>query len=198
MAPPKRPDPLYSFFPIYSPFKLDDNSGFDLGPDNCIKSIFIKDGALRFEVSAILRPGRFLGSHYLAFTIPQRTFIITMDKVREGIKTARRNKKAALAAAQARKANAYTTALAKSLSSHEELEPKKHELQNHEEKKNIVKVQPSNGARKSFFSRFVEGYTGAGKEETDRNARLTIAISDWFGRQGNHNDDDVFPRRREV
>ena len=50
---PKRPKPLYSFFPIYSPFKVDDNDGFDLGEDNRIKSIDIKDGALQFEVSML-------------------------------------------------------------------------------------------------------------------------------------------------
>jgi hypothetical protein len=82
-----------SFFPIYSPFKVEDNDGFDLGPDNRIKSIYIKDGALRFEMESILRPGRFLGSHYIAFTVPIRTFLITMDRVVNGIQTARRNKR---------------------------------------------------------------------------------------------------------
>lgn len=48
---PARPKPLYSFFPIYSPFKVDDNDGFNMGEDNRIKSIEIKDGALQFEVS---------------------------------------------------------------------------------------------------------------------------------------------------
>ena len=50
MPVPARPKPLYSFFPIYSPFKVDDNDGFNLGEDNRIKSIGIKDGALHFEV----------------------------------------------------------------------------------------------------------------------------------------------------
>lgn len=50
---PKRPKPFYSFFPIYSPFKVHDNDGFDLGEDNRIKSIDIKDGALQFEVSLL-------------------------------------------------------------------------------------------------------------------------------------------------
>jgi len=51
---PARPKPLYSFFPIYSPFKVDDNDGFDMGEDNRIKSIEIRDGALQFEVRVVL------------------------------------------------------------------------------------------------------------------------------------------------
>ena len=50
MPVPARPKPLYSFFPFYSPFKVDDNDGFNLGEDNRIKSIGIMDGALHFEV----------------------------------------------------------------------------------------------------------------------------------------------------
>ena len=45
-------------------------------------------------------------------------------------------------------------------------------------KKKIMK------AKKSFFSRFVEGYLGGVKNEAVRNDRLTFAISEWFGRQG--------------
>ena len=44
-------------------------------------------------MSVVLRPGRFLGNHYLAFTVPQRTFIITMDRVWNGVRAARENKK---------------------------------------------------------------------------------------------------------
>ena len=43
-------------------------------------------------MSAVLRPGRFLGNHYLAFTVPGRTFIITLDRLKNGIRVARRNK----------------------------------------------------------------------------------------------------------
>jgi hypothetical protein len=95
---PKRPEPIYSFFPIHSPFKTVEEGqkdGFNLGEDNRIHTIYIKDGALHFELSAVLRPGRFLGNHYIAFTIPNRTFIVTLDRVKEGIKSARKAKKAA-------------------------------------------------------------------------------------------------------
>lgn len=43
--------PLYTFIPLVSPLKKNDNmDGFNLGEDNQIKSITIKDGKLRFEV----------------------------------------------------------------------------------------------------------------------------------------------------
>ena len=77
-----------------SPIKKTEQDGFDLGEDNRIESIYIKDNVLRFKISSILRPGRFLGNHCLAFTIPNRTFIITMDRIREGISNARLNKRA--------------------------------------------------------------------------------------------------------
>ena len=198
---PSKPDPLYSFFPIYSPFKVEDNDGFDLGPDNRIKSIYIKDGALRFEMESILRPGRFLGSHYIAFTVPIRTFLITMDRVVNGIQTARRNKRNL-------KADATKTNDGKlsslSLSSQELLQNSNNHIDNykHEGDLPILKFADKaiNGKdkskgksplvsnvknKKSFFSRFVEGYLGVGKDVEVRNERLTLAISEWFGRQGN-------------
>merc|ERR1719223_709084 len=89
---PKRPEPLYQFIPLVSPIKKTEQDGFNLGEDNRIKSIYVQDDALRFEISAVLRPGRFLGNHYIAFTIPNRTFIITMDRIKEGMKNARMNK----------------------------------------------------------------------------------------------------------
>jgi hypothetical protein len=48
-------------------------------------------------------------------------------------------------------------------------------------------------APKNFFSRFVDGYLKAEREE--ENERFTTAISDWFGRQGSNtttSDDDDF------
>ena len=40
----------------------------------------------------MLRPGKFLSNNYLAFSVPIRTFIITRDRVRKAIRTARKNK----------------------------------------------------------------------------------------------------------
>ena len=70
-----------------------DDDGFYMGPDNCLKSLEIKNGALHFEMQSILRPGRFLGSHYVAFTLPKRTFLVTLERVVRAIRTARKNKK---------------------------------------------------------------------------------------------------------
>jgi|GWRWMinimDraft_5_1066013.scaffolds.fasta_scaffold06178_1 hypothetical protein len=36
---PKRPEPLYTYFPLVSNVKVSENDGFDLGQDNCIKTI---------------------------------------------------------------------------------------------------------------------------------------------------------------
>jgi len=157
---PPRPKPLYSFFPIYSPFKVDDNDGFDLGDDNRIKKLYIEDGALKFEVQATIRPGRFLGNHYIAFSIPNRTFIVTMDRVKEGIRSARQAK-AAMKAAKA------------SL-------PK--EVKQAEKRKKVAskRKQP-----KSFFSRFVSGYLQVEREDgSNPSAPVTTAIRDFFGKQG--------------
>lgn len=158
---PARPKPLYSFFPIYSPFKVDDNDGFDLGDDNRIKKLYIEDGALKFELKATIRPGRFLGNHYIAFSIPNRTFIVTMDRVKEGIRSARQAK-AAMKAAKA------------SL-------PK--ELKRAEKRK---KAASNPKQPKSFFSRFVSGYLQVERDENSNTlAPATTAIRDFFGRQGN-------------
>jgi hypothetical protein len=217
---PRRPKPLYSYIPIYSPFKVDDNDGFDMGEDNCIKSIEIKDGALQFEVrlllfhdgecacttdavlilfllvpiqlSAVLRPGRFLGNHYLAFTVPQRTFIITMDRVREGIRAARQNNKNALAKKRQLAIDKHKTmgrnyfdVVAQSLCNQELIDDKSKFRLPDTAKKMVAIPSPMSG-NKSFFSRFVDGYLGAGKEEKKTHERLTVAISDWFGRQGSN------------
>jgi hypothetical protein len=209
---PGRPKPLYSFFPIYSPFKVNDDDGFNMGEDNRIKSIEIKDGALQFELSAVLRPGRFLGSHYLAFTLPMRTFIITMARVREGIRTARQNKRAAEAKArlqktteQKSKSRSYLDVVAQSLSS-QELVSDRERFQFSDSRKGRKMVDigkkklPPN---KSFFSRFVDGYLGSKPDGSEHHQRLTSAISDWFGRQSSKNEDDEStkaptPRRRQA
>ena len=192
---PDKPDPIYSFFPIYSRFKVsDDNAGFDMGEDNRLKQIYIKDGALRLEMRAVLRPGRFLGNHYLAFTLPNRTFIITMDRVKEGIRAARKNKKVAdrekqLAAQDTiddylvkrvltRGRNAATAnsnvVLARRLFPFRLNIPLFPFRLNRENR-------PS---PKSFFTRFVEGYTLVERDGEVKNERLTSEISNWFGRQG--------------
>lgn len=167
---PSRPKPLYSFFPIYSPFKLNDDSGFDLGEDNTINSLYIYNGALCFEMSSVLRPGRFLGSHYLAFSLPNRTFIVTLDRVREGIRAARKTKKAA------------RTLLKQSLD-RRTARRRRRQIRLDEDasggKAQVVKPPKVRG----FFGRFVDGYLQAEREEAKKE-RITTAIRDFFGRQG--------------
>jgi hypothetical protein len=167
---PARPKPIYSFFPIYSPFKVDDNDGFDLGEDNRINSIYIEDGALFFELSAVLRPGRFLGSHYIAFTVPIRTMIVTVDRVREGIRAAREAKKAAKELKEAKqkgqRGRLARTRIEQAIVS-QLLRGRKYK-----------RPQP-----KSFFSRFVDGYL-QGERDFSEKQRMTDAIRDFFGRQG--------------
>jgi hypothetical protein len=191
MTPPKRPKPLYSFFPIYSPFKVNEQAGFDMGEDNRLLKIFIKDGKLRFEMRSVLRPGRFLGSHYLAFTVPMRTFIITMDRVKEGIRVARKNKKIAArekqllldargeSSSQSRRdvLGRRILSLARKLTSGRRVSSA-----------SSSPHKPGQSQRKSFFTRFVEGYTLAEREEEAKNEQLTNEISDWFGRQGQSNN----------
>lgn len=128
-----------------------------------------------------------------------RTFIITMARVREGIRTARRNKRAAEAKAKLLKnserkvkARSYLDVVAQSLSSQELVtDREKFRFADTQRDKKVVVVpaMPPKG-NKSFFSRFVDGYLGARQDESDQHhQRLTSAISDWFGRQSAKNDD---------
>jgi hypothetical protein len=195
---PKRPAPIYSFFPIYSPFKVNDNAGFDMGEDNLLRSICIKDGALQFEMRAVLRPGRFLGNHYLAFTLPMRTFIITTDRVKEGIRSARRNKKIA---ALEKKLESGRQAQVLQASDNKKLDDDSNFAETNrvsnfayldELRRRFYAPRPKGGRKnraklKSFFSRFVEGYTLMERDGDTKSERLTTAISDWFGRQGSGN-----------
>jgi hypothetical protein len=199
--PPERPDPYYSFFPIYSPFQVDDDTGgFDMGEDNCIRSIYVRKGKLRFEMSVVLRPGRFLGNYYLAFTVPQRTFIITMDRVWNGVRAARENKKVTARAKQLQEIEDIAAAAAKAFTVENTSEsasvstslPAVSSLQS---SASTTEVTPPSSEtqnevstpKKSFYDRFVEGYTMAEREGEANNERLTNTISDWFGRQGRGN-----------
>lgn len=215
---PTRPDPIEKFFPLVSPIKKTEDDGFNLGDDNRIRSIFIKDNALRFEISAVLRPGRFLGNHYLAFTVPNRTFIITMDRIREGIRNARENKRQLRRLKVRRekmemkeKSDRYDRAVAQALSKSNDfgadmdlsyqkelsnddqftfLEPDK-DADNNSPR---VEVLPN---RPGFFGRFLEGYLDAAREqsERDRSERLTTAISEFFS---SDEDSSGKPQKRGV
>lgn len=184
---PERPKPLYSYFPLVSPVKVTDKDGFDLGEDNRIKNIQIKNGALRFEICSALRPGRFLGNHYLAFSVPNRTFIITLDRVYEGIRAARRNKRLLR---QSEKNSAGSSSLP-AKGSPSALSTSESDFRFQETDNTRRQPQPlaaANQSKESFFSRFVRGYMGSSstttkEREEELNEHLTVALSEWFGRQ---------------
>ncbi|CAB9512266.1 expressed unknown protein [Seminavis robusta] len=194
MKPPSKPKPIYTYIPIHSPFKKDDDTGgYYMGEDNRLNSLSIKDKCLRFEMEAILRPGRFLGSHYLAFTVPQRALIITVDRVREGMKAARRRKKAlkALNKARARetdrKAHHAEDALALDsadfATASDGASPTFSGSGDSTDNDGDDKEDGEAPKGPSFISRFVDGYLQAGAAEESKE-KLAHAISDWFGRQG--------------
>jgi len=202
---PTRPDPIEKFIPLVSPIQKTEQDGFNLGDDNRIKSIFIKDNALRFEISAVLRPGRFLGNHYLAFTVPNRTFIITMDRIKEGIRAARENKRKLREVQMKReqvekkqKKERYNRAVAQALSKsngfiqsgqdvdltyRKELDDDDLSFLEPEDGNTSISVENEDiPNRPGFFGRFLEGYLDAAREESERerNERLTTAISEFF------------------
>ena len=159
-----------------------------MGEDNRLKSMYIKDNCLRFEMEAILRTGKFLGNHYLSFTVPQKALIITVDRVKEGMKAARRRKKALKALLKAqeaetdRKAHHAEDALAL-----DDVELSSANGQNSADKESDATEEDGKNGKetptKGFISRFVDGYVQAGETEASKE-RLAHAISDWFGRQG--------------
>lgn len=207
MPIPRKPEPLYQFIPLVSPIKKTEQDGFNLGEDNNIKSIYVKDNALRFEISSVLRPGRFLGNHYLAFTVPNRTFIVTMDRIREGIRAARQNKRQLARSKQEaetvkknlaseRYNRAFVQALSSSASINSDVENA--DLSYKKELDDLSFIDPDNEVKTSlekseivtnrpgFFGRFLEGYLEAAREETERerNEHLTTAISEFFSPAG--------------
>lgn len=177
MEPPSRPEVF--FFPIYSPFKPDDNDGFDMGEYNAFHNIYVHKGALRFELSAVLRPGRFLGNHYIAFTLPIRTFIITLDRVREGIRAARKDKRRKKEQERLLQKEKQQQMQGLLLSQQRQQQTTKTVDSERKKKQLAKKKRPP---RKSFFSRFVDGYMQAEREEPDR-TRIASVVRDFFSRQ---------------
>ena len=182
IEPPSRPSPLYTFFPIYSPFKLQDDDGFDLGEDNSVTSLYIKDGALRFEMRSVLRPGRFLGSHYIAFSIPIRTFIVTLDRLVEGIRSARKVKKASQRTLFSSDRNVQSKYWLRRIN-FDRAGDVLLALINGRLNRTSYSTSIKKPKIKSFFSRFIDGYLQAERDEAKKE-RLTTAIQDFFGRQG--------------
>ena len=125
-------------------------------------------------MSAVLRPGRFLGSHYIAFSVPQRTFIVTWDRVTEGIRSARKVKKAAQTLKHLSDGGSTTTTTTNdAATATEDVAVESVDLTTKTSRKPKIK---------SFFSRFVDGYLQAERDDANKE-RLTAAIRDFFGRQ---------------
>ena len=168
--------------------KVDDNDGFDLGEDNFINSIYIKDGSLFFELSAVLRPGRFLGNHYVAFTVPIRTFIVTLDRVKEGMRAARKAKKAVKARQAAVRARREGTRRMRRQTAQTTIEHVVDaELSLTKDRTQGASVEVNTASKKvgpkSFFSRFVDGYLQEAERRLSEKERMTNSIRDFFGRQ---------------
>lgn len=182
--------------------------GFNMGEDNQLKSIEIKNGKLCFEFSAVLRPGRFLGNHYMAFTVPNRTLILTLDRVKEAMRNARKNKRLAERAARevqqlAEADSTYNAILTcESTGRVTSLSPEgKNRIRRLESElkatiqDELVMREIEDSAKeagKSFIGKFVEGYSGAIRQELDleMNARLSSSISSFFGSQESTGDKD--------
>ena len=147
-----------------------------------MQSMYIKDGALRFEMRSVLRPGRFLGSHYVAFSIPIRTFIVTLDRLVEGIRSARKVKKAAKKALLSSDRNVQRRPFLSRISL-----DRAGDVLLALNSGRVTNASYSNSNKKpkikSFFSRFIDGYLQAERDEAKKE-RLTTAIQDFFGRQG--------------
>jgi len=198
---PRRPDPIYAYIPLVSPLAKNDKDGYNMGNDNCLQSIDIKDGALRVVMSAVLRPGRFLGNHYIAFTVPNRSVIVTLDRVKEGIRVARRNKRAAdelLKEAQERALTERIIDLSgnsinerDSIDKNEDYSDSLSFVEENNESNSNIESDPyliTEGPEenKGFFNRFVQGYVEAAmsdKNAEKRREKLASAMSEWFGRK---------------
>jgi len=127
-----------------------------------------------------------------------------MDKVKEGMKNARKNKRLAeLAAREVRqlaKANnkidgGDIDVVLKSNTGQAMISPAgkvriqrlEEELQATIQEEMILREFDEGPENGNFFSRFVQGYSGAMKEELDleTNSRLSLSIADFFGAQEN-------------
>ena len=154
-------------------------------------------------MSSFLRPGRFLGNHYIAFTVPNRTLILTVDKVKEAMKDARKNKRLAelaarevrrLGRAKNKKDGGDVDVVLESNTGQVMISPAgKVRIQRLEEElqatiqEEMILREFDDGPEGNFFSRFVEGYSGAVNEERDleTKSRLGLSIADFFGAQEN-------------
>lgn len=135
--------------------------------------------------------------------MPNRTLILTLDRVKEGMRNARRNKRLAELAAREVKQIATAKEL-QSSPNRPTISPEGRARIQRLEKEMKATIQEDAILRemdekssqengKSFLSRFVEGYAGAMREELDMemNARLSTSISNFFGSQNRDRTEDI-------
>jgi len=157
-------------------------------------------------MSSVLRPGRFLGNHYLAFSVPNRTFIITLDRVKEGIRAARQNKRikelerkeremierGKLAAEEAKYCSPDDIFEQEELKFDDTpiIRRPSFRAPTSETQTQLISAPPAQTVivhKENVFSRFIRGYMSASdsleNKEEEWNDRLTTALSEWFGRQ---------------
>lgn len=133
-------------------------------------------------MSSVLRPGRFLGSHYIAFSIPIRTFIVTLDRLIEGIRSARKVKKASQRTLFPSDRNVQNKHWLRRIS-FDRAGDVLLALNNGRLTRTSFSTSNKTPKIKSFFKRFIDGYLQAERDEAKKE-RLTTAIQDFFGRQG--------------
>ena len=135
--------------------------------------------------------------------MPNRTLILTVDKVKEAMKDARKNKRLAelaarevrrLGRAKNKKDGGDVDVVLESNTGQVMISPAgKVRIQRLEEElqatiqEEMILREFDDGPEGNFFSRFVEGYSGAVNEERDleTNSRLGLSIADFFGAQEN-------------
>lgn len=111
-----------------------------------------------------MRPGKFLDNHFLAFSVPIRRFIITLERVKKAIRSARANKRLKL----------------------------KVEGEGGEVKlvTNLRVLNPRSGNKEkeeqvgtSAFKKFIKGYQSNNKRESTKVEALGQSLGDWFEKQ---------------
>ena len=109
-----------------------------------------------------------------------------MDRVKEGIRVARKNKK--IAAREKRLlqegSGGPDSVPSRDLSGRRILKSIAKLASRRPILPSRLRLKATQPKPKSFFTRFVEGYTLVEREGEAKNEQLTSEISNWFGRQG--------------
>ena len=116
------------------------------------------------------------------FSIPIRTFIVTLDRLVEGIRSARKVKKASQRTLFSSDRNVQSKYWLRRIN-FDRAGDVLLALINGRLNRTSYSTSIKKPKIKSFFSRFIDGYLQAERDEAKKE-RLTTAIQDFFGRQG--------------